>query len=153
MTQLNVIIILYVLGLLAIVVELFIPGIIVGTLGFLAIVASIVYALSVGRTWMAIAMITCSVLLTPVFFMLWKGVLVKYFANTRVQSDYRPSSTVSEDLEGLEGVAVTPLHPSGIARLNEKRYDVVTEGEMLEKGTPIVVTDVSGNRIVVRRVE
>jgi membrane-bound ClpP family serine protease len=35
--------------------------------------------------------------------------------------------------------------------LNGKRYDVITRGEMVERGTRIHVIEVSGNRIVVKR--
>ena len=82
----------------------------------------------------------------------WKSVLAKVMALKDDQKGYRPSTTVTEELVGAEGEAVTQLRPSGIARLNERRYDVVTRGEMIEKGTPIKVIEVSGNRIVVRSI-
>ena len=40
----------------------------------------------------------------------------------------------------------------GIAHLNDKRYDVVTRGEMLGKGSRVKVIEVSGNRVVVKKV-
>jgi membrane-bound ClpP family serine protease len=63
-----------------------------------------------------------------------------------------PGSPLSGELAGAEGEALSPLGPPGIAMLKGKQYDVVTRGEMLEKGTRIKVIEVSGNRIVVKKV-
>ena len=52
-------------------------------------------------------------------------------------------------LLGAEGVAETELRPSGIARLNGRRSDVVADGEFIPQGTRVRVIEVSGNRIVV----
>ena len=48
------------------------------------------------------------------------------------------------------GTAVSPLRPAGIANIDGTRVDVVSDGSFLDPGTPIVVTEVEGNRIVVR---
>lgn len=52
---------------------------------------------------------------------------------------------------GKSGTAVSPLRPAGIAEIEGERVDVVSDGELIEPGVPIVVTRVDGNRIVVRR--
>ena len=52
---------------------------------------------------------------------------------------------------GRAGRAASPLRPAGIADIDGERVDVVSDGEMIESGAPIVVTRVDGNRIVVRR--
>jgi membrane-bound serine protease (ClpP class) len=51
---------------------------------------------------------------------------------------------------GRTGVATSPLRPAGIADVDGIRLDVVSEGAFVEVGTPIVITRVDGNRIVVR---
>jgi len=51
---------------------------------------------------------------------------------------------------GKRGRATTPLRPAGIADIEGARVDVVSEGELIEPGTPIEVARVDGNRIVVR---
>ena len=48
------------------------------------------------------------------------------------------------------GTAVTQLRPSGVATINGQRVDVVTEGGLIERGTPVKVVAVEGSRIVVR---
>jgi membrane-bound serine protease (ClpP class) len=60
----------------------------------------------------------------------------------------------SEDMDqfsGLEGIALTDLRPAGMALLNDRRTDVVTRGEYLDKGTPVVVLKITGNQIVVKK--
>jgi membrane-bound serine protease (ClpP class) len=52
---------------------------------------------------------------------------------------------------GKSGTALSPLRPAGIAEIEGERVDVVSDGELIESGAPIVVTRVDGNRIVVRR--
>lgn len=52
---------------------------------------------------------------------------------------------------GESGTAVSPLWPAGIVKIKGERVDVVSDGELIESGAPIVVTRVDGNRIVVRR--
>ena len=52
---------------------------------------------------------------------------------------------------GRFGRALSPLRPAGIAEIDGDRVDVVSDGAFIEAGTPIEVTRVEGNRIVVRR--
>lgn len=50
---------------------------------------------------------------------------------------------------GRQGVLVTGLHPYGVAQIDGVQLEVVTEGEFLSPGTPIIVSRVEGNRVVV----
>ena len=52
---------------------------------------------------------------------------------------------------GRTGTALSPLRPAGIAEIDGVRVDVVSDGGFIDAGTPIEVTRVDGNRIVVRR--
>jgi hypothetical protein len=63
------------------------------------------------------------------------------------------SLTHFEDLLGVEGTATTPLVPGGKVRLQGQILDAVTDGDFVNRGQRIVVTEVHGNRIVVRAVE
>jgi membrane-bound serine protease (ClpP class) len=57
------------------------------------------------------------------------------------------------DLEGKDGTVVSALRPAGRACIGGRRYDVVSSGDFIEKGASVVVTEVSGNRIVVRKAD
>ncbi|HIN95547.1 MAG TPA: hypothetical protein EYN03_07860 [Planctomycetes bacterium] len=56
-------------------------------------------------------------------------------------------------LIGEQGMTSTPLVPAGKVRIGHKLIDVVSDGDMIEKGIPVVVAEVKGNRVVVRQVE
>ncbi len=49
------------------------------------------------------------------------------------------------------GTAMTYLRPSGKMDINGEIFDVVTEGDFLEKGTPLIITEKRGNVLVVKR--
>ena len=55
-----------------------------------------------------------------------------------------------EDFLGTEGTATTQLTPGGKARFGDMLYDVVTDGDVVARGTKIEVVELQGNRIVVR---
>jgi membrane-bound ClpP family serine protease len=56
-----------------------------------------------------------------------------------------------DGLVGQRGTAATLLVPAGKARLGEELYDVVSDGDLIEKGCPIEVAQVVGYKIVVKR--
>ena len=71
-------------------------------------------------------------------------------AEERADQGYRADAGYGE-LVGAEGVAFTMLRPGGTGLFKGRRVSVSTEGEFIEKDTPITVMEVEGNRIVVRR--
>jgi membrane-bound serine protease (ClpP class) len=146
------ILIVFTCGLLAMVVELFVPGGVLGAAGLLVAVGCVIYAFATGNTVAGVVLTGVTILWLPIFILLLKSVAGRLLALKTDQAGYMPSRTVTDDLIGLEGVALTPLHPSGIARLGKRRQDVVTRGEMLDKGTRIRVIEVSGNRVVVKKI-
>ena len=62
----------------------------------------------------------------------------------------RESLVLYDHLAGKYGVATTPLVPSGKARFGDELVDVISDGEMIAKGTPVYVAEVLGNRVVVK---
>jgi membrane-bound serine protease (ClpP class) len=54
-------------------------------------------------------------------------------------------------LMGKRGLTTTPLVPAGKVQFGDELVDVVSEGDLLSKGTPVVVSEISGTRVVVRR--
>jgi membrane-bound serine protease (ClpP class) len=48
---------------------------------------------------------------------------------------------------------VTDLRPSGKALIERVRVDVITRGEYIEAGCPVVVIRTEGNRVVVKKLE
>ncbi len=62
-------------------------------------------------------------------------------------------SSLETEYVGKQGVAVTPLRPSGKADFEDDTMVVESDGEYIEAGTPIEIASVNGNRITVRRID
>jgi len=61
---------------------------------------------------------------------------------------YQPGP-LENTLVGLRGIAGSQLRPAGIGEFGEKRLDVVTRGDFIEKGKSIVIVETGANRILV----
>ena len=61
------------------------------------------------------------------------------------------TQTVRQELLGKTGTVVTPLRLAGTVRLEDELLDVVSEGEYLPAGCKVVVSQLRGATIVVRR--
>lgn len=62
-------------------------------------------------------------------------------------------SLVSWDhLRNKRGISVTPLVPAGKVQFGDDVIDCISNGELIGKGTPVIAEEVTGNRVVVRRV-
>ncbi|MBI4658989.1 MAG: hypothetical protein HY735_09105 [Verrucomicrobia bacterium] len=134
--------------------ETVLPGMIAGILGVLCLLGGVIlgYASFGARTG--------NLILLGVGAGLVVGTLcwIKYFPDSRVAKVFVSEQTVGDlgvekpELLSLTGVAFTNLRPSGTALINGRRIDVVTEGGMIERGTPVKVVAVEGLRVVVRAV-
>ena len=149
---------LFLLGVVLIIFEFFIPGGIVGILGFAAIIGSLFLA-SGNAVHMAVSLliaiaisIIISILLVKVFgkkMKLLKKIILTDSTNTEQGYVSNPNRF---DLLGAEGKALTDLRPSGTVIINDEHVDVVTEGSFIVKGTTVKVIKVEGPRIVVREI-
>jgi membrane-bound serine protease (ClpP class) len=54
---------------------------------------------------------------------------------------------------GDTGIASTPLRPSGKIHIGRELCDVVTDGQFIDSGKQVVVSQIQGNRIVVTQAE
>jgi membrane-bound serine protease (ClpP class) len=55
-------------------------------------------------------------------------------------------------LAGKKGRVVTTLRPAGVVEIEGRRLDVVSDGDFINPDETVVVTEIVGNRIVVRKV-
>lgn len=143
------IIVLFVVGLLAVFAEILIPGMIIGICGTLCVAGSIYFAYQTGEKALGNVLLVISILSIPLFVILWYRMTSRVFAITASEEGFSASGGF-EDLLGKEGVAVTPLRPSGIAQIGARRVDVLSMGEMVSQSTRIKVIEVKGNRVVVK---
>ena len=153
-------------GLLLLALELFvIPGFgIAGVLGILAIVGgltlSVIGAGATGQlvVWAAgrvalslLVAVAASLALLPFLHRLPYGRSLVLQTGLGSLAGYTSAPESDSKWVGRRGTAATPLRPAGIGDLEDERLDVVSQGEYIEAGAPIVVVRVEGNRIVVRR--
>lgn len=143
------------LGLALLVLECVIPGGILGVIGYVVLMYGI-YDISGGGIDGVLWMVGISLL---VFLLgLW---VINFFPNSWMgrkltlkkrsdSADGYVSNDTQNKLVGLRGTAHSTLRPAGIASINGQFVDVVTEGEFVELGTPIVVSKVIGGRTIVR---
>jgi membrane-bound serine protease (ClpP class) len=147
------IITLYIIGLIAITVELFIPGAIVGLCGAGCVITSIVFAYVYVSNLLGHILLVLGICFIPIFFVSWYKLLSKTFSVKASEKGFSSARDRLNDLLSEEGIALTTLRPSGIANIKGDKIDVISEGEMISKNTRIKVIDVKGNRIIVKPVK
>ncbi len=151
------VVLLAVLGLVLVVAEvLFVSFGVVAILSGISLFTAVFWAFQESTTFGVVMLVSetiaVPIVLTFAFKLLPKTPFGKALilegpvksAPTQVEEELRP-------LIGRTGTAVTPLRPSGIARIDGKKVDVVTRGEMLETNCAVKVVEVAGNRVVVAR--
>ncbi|MGK3987134.1 NfeD family protein [Sorangium sp. So ce136] len=152
MTPALLVVLLLVVGLVLLAIEVFvIPGVgLVGLLGGAAVVGAVAVAwttLGAAHGLLALGAGVCAA-----------GLLFWAFARTRAgqkmvlletqRSGRGPDARLAA-LAGKEGRALTPLRPAGTVEIDDRAVDVVTDGLYVEAGTPVRVSSVEGNRVVV----
>ncbi len=149
------IIFLLVIGLVLVCLEVFIPGGIVGTLGGLCLLGSIVMAFSergsgFGFYWTAaVFVITLLGLFVSIRALPGSPAGKRLFLGSS-EAGYTGTTEGLERWVGKRGTAVTTLRPAGMVEIDDERLDVVTGGEYLPRGAAVEVIKVEGNRILVR---
>lgn len=148
------IIVLVVVGFLMIAAEVFVPGLVLGILGALCLVSSVVLCYMAFGPLAGTAAFAALGVLSIVGFLIW----MRIFPHTPIGRRMILSDTLAPDnatsapmLVGEVGIALTPLRPSGTARIGTERVDVVAESGFIEIGEPVAVVFQEGLRVVVRR--
>ncbi|MCP4674239.1 MAG: nodulation protein NfeD [Deltaproteobacteria bacterium] len=167
-------VLLFVVGIGLLGVEVFVtPGFgVLGGLGVIGIVMSLVLAMislpidvsfNTGYLGVAISRVFISLMATFVAFFgvilllprtkfFQKSIFVLRSAITDTASGGVEGAVVEKVLaSGISGVAESFLRPAGIARFGDKRVDVLSEGDFIEQGERVVIVRTEGNRVVVKK--
>ncbi len=149
-------VLLQVIGILVIIAEIFIPSLGILTVIALAVLSYSLYIVFTSISTTAGVVFTgLDIILVPliIFF----GIKILAQSPLALKKELSRQNGVVSQKEKLEayinmkGEAVTDLRPAGMAQINSQRVDVVTDGEYIDADTPVIVTGVAGNRIVVDR--
>jgi membrane-bound serine protease (ClpP class) len=156
--MLQLCIILLVIGVLALALELIMPGydgFIGAIVGVVALVVSSVLAVMfVPGGWWFVGISVVALILCGYFGWMYvrrgqlhgKVVLSEALGEDLPQVDYA-------SLVGKEGKTVTLLRPSGEADFSGVRVEVTTNGSMVERGTLVRVVEVHANKVIVSVVD
>jgi membrane-bound ClpP family serine protease len=149
--------ILQLLGIGVIISEFFIPSggmLSILSLGLLAY--SIYYVFVSLSAFAGYCVITVDLIIVPIVVLYGINVIVKSRVALRSELSSKDGVVSQADdlvqFVGKKGTTVSHLHPSGIALIDERRVDVVTSGEFINKNTAVEVVEVNGNRVIVRAV-
>jgi len=149
---------LFVVGILLLIMEIFIPGGIIGMIGFLSIASSLV--LAAYDSTQGLASLGIAACVTAIAgFILFKTYGLKKLWNIFVLTEEQQNETGyvapkdQRELIGQTGQALTPLRPSGVVKIAGKRVDAVSAGGFIAAGTQISVVQVEGARVVVQETE
>jgi len=155
----SLVIALAVLGVVGILFELHVlPGHgVAGTVGAAALLTAVVMAFGYAFMFVAAQAIAIAIVLSV--FALWassrmfpeSAFMQRIVLTARQGSDYVTSSDFGE-LVGRLGFATSYLRPAGVANVDGRRVDVLTEGDFVPAGSAIRVTRVEGARIFVKSI-
>ena len=128
-----------------------------GVLGGLALLLAVLLSFGVLNLFIALETVATSLVTTVVLFafavrMFPENAWMQKMVFQGVQGREYVTSSDFSALRGARGTALSFLRPSGVALLDGRRIDVLTEGEFIHQGTPICVTRVEGARIFVEPV-
>lgn len=143
------------LGLALIVAETLIPSFgLLGTLAGIAIVAGgyVAFRIDVdhGLTYLLVSGVLIPFSVMAGFKILPRSPLARVLmARGASFEDGRATDRRDDDLVGAEGVVEAQLRPSGVARIEGRRVDVMSRGSLVEKGTRVRVVEAAANRVVV----
>ncbi len=148
---------LLIIGLALVVAEFFVPGGIVGILGGVLIILSLLLA---GANIMQMII---AILIALVIAIIGMVILMKFFGKklhvlnrlvlmdaTTTEEGY-VSNVNRTELLGKVGTTLTPLRPAGTMVLDSERIDVVSEGGYVDANKHVEIIKVEGSRIVVRQ--
>jgi len=150
--SIEIIVVVYFTALAILVLEVFVPsGGVLAVAGGLGLIISIYYGFQ-ASIFLGIGQILASIIAVPLMF--FYG-LRKLTLDKKLDTDegFHSDKSGMDYLIDKQGVVLTSLRPSGAIIIEGKRFDVVTEGEMIDKDTPVKVARIEGARIIVKAVQ
>ncbi|MEJ7540633.1 NfeD family protein [Staphylococcus intermedius] len=149
-------IMIFIIGVILVIIELFVFGAVLGIIGMILIILSFI---TLGND---LPMMLFNVVFALILTLIEWVILVKFFKksislfdkvvlkdSTSKESGYTSHNDRSH-LVDQTAVTYTDLRPSGIIILNNERIDAVSEGSYISKDTEVKIIEVEGTRVVVR---
>lgn len=153
----NLILLLFILGVLLLAGEVFVPGAILGIIGAVSMLAGCVLAfLQLGPTVGLIATCVAFVLLGVMLYveLVWlpkTRLGRKMIVQATVDATTQAPLAVKEQVVGKMAEAVTPLVPSGYVVIDGRRYEAFSESGHVPKGAILRVKSLDNFRLIVTK--
>lgn len=145
------IILLCIVGLALVFAEMLIPGF--GVFGILGSVCLLGTAFLVAKVYGITAFLITAVLLVIAFALMIVLAKKSGFYNKVVLRDKQEAQDFDEStlqgLLGAEGVTQTTLRPFGVADFQGKMVDVCSNGDFIDRGKRVRVTQIQGKTVTV----
>lgn len=153
------VIVMFGVGIALIISELFFTSGILGIIGGISVIISLILA-GYDFTQMTFSIIIAFIVAVIAAVYFYKniekknGLFSKLILQDQATRDNGYRSSVSKDAYiGKTGLTLTPLRPSGSAEIDGRRVDVITQGELIERNVMVSVIEVEGVRVVVKKHE
>ncbi len=150
---------LYVLGLILLVIEGAIPGFgIPGITGIVCVVISIALITSNLYEALLLIIITTLLFISAIFLLYKLGYVSKYLRFLVLNTEQNKeegytSQRLDNSYIGKTGIAETILRPAGIVSIEDKRISAQSQGDFIESGAKVIVTEVADMKIIVKKLE
>ncbi|NEW05202.1 nodulation efficiency protein NfeD [Paenibacillus sp. SYP-B3998] len=144
------------IGIVLLILELIVPSFgILGVLGAICLFGGVLMASSDPKEAAIMLGVALLIAIITVAFAIkyfkHRGVWNRFILREQLTTDKGFTSSPDRSyLLGLIGEAITPLRPAGTALIGGERVDVVTNGGFIPSGKEVVVTEIEGNRVVVK---
>lgn len=148
---------LLIAGLMLIGAEVFIPGGVLGVAGAVALFIAAAIGFAVFPAGTAVLIAIGMILMVGAVIALWINVFPhtgvgQQMTARRDLKDAKGTEDKLSDLIGKTGTTRSALRPSGYLEIDNRRINVITQGEMIEPNTSVKVTAVEGNRVIVEAI-
>jgi membrane-bound ClpP family serine protease len=150
----SAIVLLFVIGLILLGFEVFVPGAILGIFGGLALLGGSVlaflnYGPGGGLLALGLALALVGVLLYVELKILPKTTLGRRLFLHAAVSARSTTAPVLSEIVGQLAVASTPLSPSGYVQIDGKRYEAYSQSGYVAAGTTLKVVSADNFRLIV----
>lgn len=147
----------FALGILLIIVELYVPDF--GIMGLIGLGAIIYTLWSEYHDFSTLVLVLLAILFTGfitgmIYLKSGRNLVLSpgFVLNEAIQTGQSAEKLQKKaDLIGLEGETITDLRPVGKAKINAEYYEVISDEDFINSGTPIKVIKVRGTQIYVRK--
>lgn len=151
------IIFLIILGIILILIDiLFIPGVVVGSIGIVLIIFGNILAFSFLDPHYGWIFVLLSILIIGILLYLtnklklWDRLVLKDYHVKKNEESF----VVSPDsLIGKEGIALTDLKPAGFVLIENKKHNAQSSGEFIDRDFKVKVIGASGSYLIVQKLE